>query len=877
MSAPGGHLNLEELKRRLLSWSLQTRCYPLFKGSSEKLGMWFLTVERACTQSSIPNTQRSEAAIHLIHDDTPLAGVMRERQRVYLEKSGEAHWPWPDFKRDIIGIVMHSAESGWNWKKVAGIALIVAGAAVLVPAVGILALNAIGFTSGGVAAGSLAALIQSVFYGAATGGAFSVFQMLGATAALSAIEAAVLTAAATGAVQMGRRMALRDGRANNGWIFLGIYVDPIRTHANPPADVIEQTNMPSESADPASWAAAPASPFLELPTISRSSFKAVMSWLRTMDRMFQSTGTREEERSEAAIAWIKGSLQSTMERRRVSYLEGKPEGTYWPWEDFWDGICDVVNAGEEGGRSIRSSNFGGSTDTRRRTTATHTDSPSSSNGTEHPSLAVTHNGEPRPAPSIPAQESGSEMQASSVGGARSSPSTIVPPYRASDHEPGALERWIDSVERFFADTNPAEAVKATMAIKGIEGTLRNIMERRHIEYLANSGYDYWKWTHFKESIRTLLTGSRTGRGVRPSLCRRSNVFPKGAFLRPDESSAYKPGALEEWIVGVEDIFRERGIGIRTETETAMRWIQGELRDRMEREWLWYLAWHENEEYWRWADFKEKIREVVAEDDTEPEGEEDEGTEEETGNQSAAGAGAAYDPDPTAAEGGPGGPPAAIVHDPNPLGHLTESELRRRLLSWAIDNNCNPIFKGSPDEMGMWFWKVERACRASDVPATQRTEAAILLIHNDLPLGEIMRTRQREFLRASGEFYWPWLSFKQDLVSVVQEAAQPGGWNWKKAVGVGLVIAAGAVLLPAVGIVLLNLAGFTAGGVAGGSLAALIQSVFYGGATGGLFSLLQGLGATLALPALEAVIVAAGAAGVGGRLLLGDMPRGRGRE
>lgn len=101
-------MNAEELKARLLSWALRTSRYPLFKGSSEKLGLWFLTIERACSQSGIPNTQRSEAAIHLIHDDTPLAGVMRERQRVYLEKSSETHWPWADFKRDIIAIVMQS-------------------------------------------------------------------------------------------------------------------------------------------------------------------------------------------------------------------------------------------------------------------------------------------------------------------------------------------------------------------------------------------------------------------------------------------------------------------------------------------------------------------------------------------------------------------------------------------------------------------------------------------------------------------------------------------------------------------------------------------------------------------------------------------------
>lgn len=46
----------------------------------------------------------------------------------------------------------------------------------------------------------------------------------------------------------------------------------------------------------------------------------------------------------------------------------------------------------------------------------------------------------------------------------------------------------------------------------------------------------------------------------------------------------------------------------------------------------------------------------------------------------------------------------------------------------------------------------------------------------------------------------------------------------------------------------------------GSLAAGIQSVFYGGATGGAFSILQGIGARAAFPAI--VNVAAGV--IGGR-------------
>ncbi|KAJ7598135.1 hypothetical protein C8J56DRAFT_161533 [Mycena floridula] len=62
--------------------------------------------------------------------------------------------------------------------------MVVAGSAMLLPALAILALNAVGFTLSGVAAGSLAAAIQSLFYGASTTGLFSILQSLGATAVI---------------------------------------------------------------------------------------------------------------------------------------------------------------------------------------------------------------------------------------------------------------------------------------------------------------------------------------------------------------------------------------------------------------------------------------------------------------------------------------------------------------------------------------------------------------------------------------------------------------------------------------------------------------------------------------------------------------------
>ena len=107
-------------------------------------------------------------------------------------------------------------------------------------------------------------------------------------------------------------------------------------------------------------------------------------------------------------------------------------------------------------------------------------------------------------------------------------------------------------------------------------------------------------------------------------------------------------------------------------------------------------------------------------------------------------------------------------------------------------------------------------------------------------------------------------------------------------GAALVAVAAPTLAVATAAVALPIIGFGAGGVAAGtsslsldavcckdlveliidagSIAAGIQSVFYGGATCGVFSVLQSVGATIAAPAIGSVVAAATTATVGGRLI-----------
>ena len=57
----------------------------------------------------------------------------------------------------------------------------------------------------------------------------------------------------------------------------------------------------------------------------------------------------------------------------------------------------------------------------------------------------------------------------------------------------------------------------------------------------------------------------------------------------------------------------------------------------------------------------------------------------------------------------------------------------------------------------------------------------------------------------------------------------------------------------------------------GSLAATIQSIVYGGATGGLFSLLQSAGATIVLPSIGTIFTGAAATGAGVAMATADQP------
>lgn len=208
-------------RERLVQWATTTSQFPWFTGTSgiSELRGWFTTIESACEDNEVEEKDMAEAGIMFISGD--LKHVMEERRVMFLEKErDQAFWRWDDFKDDLVRIVAEAERIKAEAEKdpvsaakdkmaqfrrdhphiaaSASVGLAVGGSIVLIPALGILALNAIGFTAGGVAAGSLAAALQSIFYGGATTGLFSILQSVGATAVLPAAGTVLASVGAVG-------------------------------------------------------------------------------------------------------------------------------------------------------------------------------------------------------------------------------------------------------------------------------------------------------------------------------------------------------------------------------------------------------------------------------------------------------------------------------------------------------------------------------------------------------------------------------------------------------------------------------------------------------------------------------------------------------
>lgn len=149
----------------------------------------------------IPRHQWADAAILYLVE--PLNMLMRQQRARRMEVGEDEIWTWKDFHTSLYQVLEERDSSSGiqNFRKdyplaatavtVAGVGLVTAGSMVLAPAILVGGLSAVGFTESGVAAGSIAAGIQSSVYGGLTTGLFSTCQSIGATWAVGSGSAIV--------------------------------------------------------------------------------------------------------------------------------------------------------------------------------------------------------------------------------------------------------------------------------------------------------------------------------------------------------------------------------------------------------------------------------------------------------------------------------------------------------------------------------------------------------------------------------------------------------------------------------------------------------------------------------------------------------------
>ncbi|KAF9789702.1 hypothetical protein BJ322DRAFT_552305 [Thelephora terrestris] len=164
----------------------------------------------------------------------------------------------------------------------------------------------------------------------------------------------------------------------------------------------------------------------------------------------------------------------------------------------------------------------------------------------------------------------------------------------------------------------------------------------------------------------------------------------------------------------------------------------------------------------------------------------------------------------------------------------------------------------------WIRTIESLCHMYGIPDTQRPQCATRFIRSGLrsELETVLRDARKQF----GPVRWArFVTFMVELdrkFREVQHERPPQNNHVGTFIGAALFLTGAALFAPIAIAGALGAVGFTSAGVAAGSLAATVQSVVYGGATGGLFSLLQSAGATMVLPSAGTIITGVASTGAG---------------
>ncbi|KAF9645331.1 hypothetical protein BDM02DRAFT_3120353 [Thelephora ganbajun] len=170
----------------------------------------------------------------------------------------------------------------------------------------------------------------------------------------------------------------------------------------------------------------------------------------------------------------------------------------------------------------------------------------------------------------------------------------------------------------------------------------------------------------------------------------------------------------------------------------------------------------------------------------------------------------------------------------------------------------------------WTHAVESLCDTYGIPDTQRPECAAKFIKSELrtELENVLRDARTRF----GPIHWAQFTnfmaeFDRNFKEIWEQLPFYKKHPKRTAAALGVT---GSVLLAPIPVVgALTAVGFTSTGIAAGSIAATIQSIVYGGVTGGLFSLLQSAGATMVLPSVGTIFAGAASTGAGIAIMKGE--------
>ncbi|ESK81716.1 hypothetical protein Moror_5452 [Moniliophthora roreri MCA 2997] len=198
-----------ELQKILNNWndSSDVKLWPPNPEASERYSVeqWLKHIKTGCEERYIPQEQWIEVATFF------LRGELKELFIPVVQNREMRHkiMGWEDFETFMVDFhgptevdsdsdsdseevpppapdqLTDSRREKGKITKLAGGGLLAGGSAMVLPSAGVAALHAVGFTSSGVAAGSIAAGLQSFFYGGLTSGLFSICQSIGATAVIA--------------------------------------------------------------------------------------------------------------------------------------------------------------------------------------------------------------------------------------------------------------------------------------------------------------------------------------------------------------------------------------------------------------------------------------------------------------------------------------------------------------------------------------------------------------------------------------------------------------------------------------------------------------------------------------------------------------------